>query len=1202
MRAVWEYLPEEWRVKPNVRIVHSGIAGTNPLTPEEAQKAVAAPGDEILLYEIPGELFTAFSAAIATALMIKAAIITAGVMILVVGLSFAIRALAAPAKDPLGGDLEDSPTYGWDAVANTVRPGTQIPIIYGRHRVGGHIIQQFQRAARDKPATTGELSTLIALCRGPIESITDVRVNKNPIDSYGLTPDIRLGTNHQYCIQGFQDSVTYTAHDREILYGEGTGKAVEVITITEVDKIEVILRFPIGLCKLSPSGQYEQRSVQFRVDYREEGATGWILSSVFPVSGRTQNAFDYYHVIGPLSMAKYMIRVVRLTPDDTDATGSSLSYLFGVNEYIDNLRCTYPGIALLGVRQLATNQISGSAPEYDCMVKGRLVRIFTTTIAYTTAWSDNPAWCLLDLLTDTVSGLGAWIADDDLDIQSFIDWAAFCDRLVPKNAQGELEKQFRLNIVLDGSMNGIETVHQICITGRANWMLRGMKWAIRIDQPEEPVQLFTMGLIHPDTFSVAKASRANLANQFDGQFWDETLDFEQNAISVGDETLLATEEQVCRDVNLMGTTLVSQARRLLVYYMLANRLARRNLEIEVGTEAIMMEAGDVFKVAHDVPGWGHSGILRSVDSTGTTLVLDRQVTIEGGKTYEVTVAHDTDIIDVVLVTSVPGTSNNIKVSGDWTKLPAQGTHYSFGEVARSTVLYRCVSITRGSEAWVRKIKAIQYDPDIYGTDLTVLPDESPTWLPDARKIPPDVYDLRIQEREVYAADGTLSSAIDVHFILPSVAMVRAQVFWRLDGVEIWEVAGPPVDFGYLSIERGIRSPGISYEVSVVTLSPNGNRKHPNSGVRKLITTQGSLRQPDNVVGFIADRTIEGLVFSWQPLEPVKNFDLDYYEIRQGGTWNTAVKIGQTNDTTYSTRIFVKGTQTFLLKAFNTGGRGSPIAASVVMIVDGRIGENVVLTRQEDNTWTGIKESFIVDNGTLLLVTETNDVGWRATQSISAFGSSQQPGGYGQGFRVTGTYTTSIFEIASDALRSIVAVELEATQLDAAFYWTAVGVADQAWDSDFGRRRKWGEVPDGKVGIKVEMRFSTAATANDGDFGPWQERAQNIEILARWAQVRLTATVTDQAYTARITRLRIGFDVPDVVEGGSTTTGTGGTTTVTFAKAFHAAPKISAIVLGSLAGDEVYVVEATKTKTSFEVAVKNGGNFVARTVEYTAVGY
>jgi hypothetical protein len=1188
---VWEYVPKDMATD-QLRVIHNG----SYLSEDEARGTIASPGDQILVVLIPGY---GLEYGVIPAILITVSVVGASV-----GINYAIAAASAPSIPDTNdmSALTDSPTYGWDGVSNTVRPGTPIPIVYGTHRIGGHFIQQTLRQSREA-TTVGELNTLIGVCSGPVEAISSVRVNKNPIDNFtGVVLDYRMGAFNQEVIDGFETLAVTSQYDRPVLFGDS--KAVEITTVSEVDGIEVLLRFPSGLFCVDGDGNFAPRQIEIQIEYREYGTLEWTNavggSGMVILRECRSNTFDVFREILGLPRARYDIRVTRHSADESAATGSSTVHVLAINELQQGTGATYPGVALVSVRHLPSDQVSGSTPEYDCLVKGKKVRIFTTPTAYTVQWSDNPAWCLLDLLTNKFDGLGAWIKDADVDLQSFIDWANFCDVLVAKDANGALEKRCRLNIVLDGTLTAIDAIQQLCMTGRANVMLRGTKWSIRIDQPENPVQLFTMGRIRRDSFSVSRTSRSKLSNYFTGQFWSADLEYESDSIPISDPTLLEGADQMEKGVNLIGTTSASQAARILNYLMLANRLLRRSVQFEVGTESLAMEAGDVFKLAHDVPGWGKSGMLQEVDSTGTTLLLDREVTIEAGKVYELTVIHDADTIDVVGVTSNPGTCDRIQVTGDWTSTPSRGTHYSFGEVTRSTVLYRCQSITRGSQPWLRKITAQEYNEAIYGEDLTVLPEPSPTWLIDPNRIPDDVQNLRLHERVGYAAGGTIKAAIDCFFAMPIVAMARAQVFWRPVGDFGWDPVGPPVDAGYCAIERGVVAPGGSYEISVVTLSPNGNRKHPDAGVRASITTVGTTRQPGNVVGFVASRTLEGLVFSWEPLDPSTNADLAYYELRQGSSWQTAIKLGQTLDTTFATTAYLKGTQTYLVKGVNTSGNESAIPAVVVFLVEGRIGENVIFTRTEDPTWGGIKENATVDSGTLLLDTEAGVVAWRGQQQVSPFRSTLFPGGYGASFRVTGSYTTDVFQVADEPLRALIATEIEASQIDTSLYWTAAGVADQSWISDFAKSRAWSVGPEGSVRLKVEMRFSTTGT-DDSNFTAWKECAQNVEITVKYAQARVTVTVADPAYTVRLTKLRMGFDVPDIVEGGSIATSDTAAVAVTFEKAFNAEPKIALSVIGATAGDEVFAT--SKTKTGFNLAVRNGaGALVVRQVNFTAVGY
>lgn len=1184
-RTVLSYLPGGWATPDSVGVVHNGEA----LDLYRAGRRVTRDHDEVIFYLHPGD-------PILTPLLVSLI-----VGIILTGVSYAITSLTAPSTRSTRKELEDSETYGFGGIVNTVRPGTRIPIVYGQHRVGGHIIQQFLRPGTDGDANVGVLHSLIAVGTGPIESITDLRIDKNPAADFvtpeGAVPfDVRLGNLHQAAIPEFHEITTQVAKDAFL---SETEDPILITTQNAIDRFELIFRFPGGLFRSldtsafgTSSAAIANKKVEFRIEHREAGDAIWIDDGVFPVEAKTRSPFDAFFRSALLGRANYEIRTTRLTPNDTAVSGFSDVSILAINEITDDIQ-TYPRIALYSVRQLPTNQVSGRTPQYDVLVKGKKVRVYSDTSTYVEQWSDSPAWCMLDLLTARLDGLGAWISHENCDLQAFIDFAAFC-----------ATNNFKVNLVLDGSLSAFDAVRQICTVGRANFLHRGDKWSVRPEKEEEPVQLFTMGRIGKGTFGVVKQSKTERANFLFGEFWNKDLDYEQDSLPKEDQTLLDTDEQIEGTVNLIGATDVVQVNALLNHLLLANRLSRRVIEHEVGVEALAMQAGDVFAIAHDVAGWGFSGKLRDIDETGTQLWLDRTVTIEAGKTYEVTVFHDkTETIDVVLVTANPGTTDRITVSGDWDSLPTKGYDYSFGEVSRSFAKYRCTSITRGSTKERRKIRGKEYNAAAYGTDLTVLPAPSVSRLADPLLIPPDVTELRLAERVAYAQDGSLSAALDVHFTLPTWPGARAEVFWREAGDTTWESVGVTT-IGFMAITENVRSPGATYEVAVASLSQAGNRKHPEACPRVELTTAGVLRQPDKVVGFRVDRTATGLVFSWLPLDPVRNFDLAYYEIRNGTTWDAAIPVGRTSDTVLETQLFAAGTQTFLIKGFNTlvPPRGSFEAAAVVTTVDGRIGENIILTRQEDTTFPGTKQNMTVVASKLQLDTEGTLVAWRALRQSTLPGGSQYlPGGYQPGFRVTGSYTTDVFQVTSGAaVRCLVATTLEQLQIDSSLYWTATGIADLDWQSEFARTRAWAVAPDGKVTTKVEMRFSTATSA-DSDFGPWQERAQNIEVLCKYAQARILIEVVDPSFTVEITKFRMAFDVPDVTESGTVTTSNSATVPVTFTKHFNVAPKVAVSVLGATSGDTPKHTSVTTTGFNMEV-FDSGGSRVVRTVEWVCNGF
>ncbi len=1172
-RPVLDYCPRVFAEYPHLGIIHNGEA----IDKDRAEHAHMRGGDEVIFYRKPRDPATLV-------------LITISILLITY---YVTKALTAGAR-PRAQELDDSPTFGQtDGIVNTVAPGTRIPLIYGTHRVGGQIIQQYLERKRLDPnradARASAISTLLGVCSGEIKSIGDVRADKSR-NSAGVF-EFRRGSNRQSAINGFTDVRTQFTKDIKVT---NVGGPYTTTTENECDVVEILFRFA-GLFRTSDRGQFLQKQVDIRIEYKIAGTSSYSADSI-SISEKTRNQFDVFWRSPVLPRAKYDLRITRITADDNDATGLSDFSVLAVIEIIDDVQ-TYPGLAMYCKKAADTRESSGGTPTYDALVEGKLVRIFTGLSTYTTAWSNNPAWCLLDFLTDKKYGLGAFIDDDRVDIQSFIDAAAFC-------ALEELE----LNVVLDGSLNAFDTIRQFCFCGRLLFLLRGDKWTVRPDKPEEPVQFFSMGRIMKGSFTAFKSSKADSANYLIGEFWNKELDYEKDALPKEDPTVDPSQEQIEATVNLLGCTSAAQANKILNLIMLSNRLQKRTVEFEVGVEALALEAGDVFAVSHDVPGWGLSGKLRDIDESGTSLWLDRTVTLEVGKEYELTVFHDkhegdptTRGFDVVRVTNNPEITDRLSVSGDWIETPAKGHDYSFGELTKSYVLYRCVGVTRGTALARRRIRGVEYNADVYGTDLTVLPQPSVSSLPNPLRLPDDVTDLRLAERQVYAEDGTLSTAIDVFFNLPIIAGVRAEVFWRENGFRTWESVGI-FNTGYATITQNIRSPNGAYEVAVAAISQFGVRKAPEDSPFSAIVTVGVTRQPDNVSNFRVDRTMEGIVFTWDPVNAGRNFDLSNYEIRSGMAWDTGVTIGEPVETRFFTTAFVKGENTFLIKAKNTAGKFSPIPQAVVIEVDARINENIVYTRTENPTFPGSKEAFTVVSSKLLLNTDDQVVAWRnSLQSGSLGGSKYLPGGRRPGFRVAGTYTTDKFQItALNAERALVSYKLLANQLNESEFWSATDVSVQSWGSPFALERAWSVAPDGKVLVRVETRFSTLTSA-EADFGPWQEREKNVEVSVKWAQARIHVEVVDPAFTVEIEEFEIYFDVPDRRVAGSATTSSSGVVTVTFPSPFNNPPKaVVCTIQSASASDDI--VRGTATATDFPLSVFNAGSRVVRTVEYVATGF
>lgn len=126
-----------------------------------------------------------------------------------------------------------------------------------------------------------------------------------------------------------------------------------------------------------------------------------------------------------LQSDRYEIRVTRLTPEDSDTDNFNQSnfYVRFVEE-INTAKINYGGVALIGFNLKATQQISGSRPNYSIKTTRKNLVIQGNEVR-----SNNPAWACYDYLSNP--HYGGSIPETNIEYSEFEKWAKFCDNTIP---------------------------------------------------------------------------------------------------------------------------------------------------------------------------------------------------------------------------------------------------------------------------------------------------------------------------------------------------------------------------------------------------------------------------------------------------------------------------------------------------------------------------------------------------------------------------------------------------------------------------------------------------------------------------------------------------------------------------------------------------------------------------------------------------
>jgi len=141
----------------------------------------------------------------------------------------------------------------------------------------------------------------------------------------------------------------------------------------------------------------------------------------------------------------------------TDAQSAS-SLLSTLDSWGSNHKLS--GLAYLALKFTWNQDAFQSIPKVQAVVQGKKVVSYdVSSVAQAAAYSDNPAWCLLDYLTNARYGKG--LAISDINIPSFYTASGVCDTNVTPYTDASVIDIMDCNAVIDTSKKIIENVREI---------------------------------------------------------------------------------------------------------------------------------------------------------------------------------------------------------------------------------------------------------------------------------------------------------------------------------------------------------------------------------------------------------------------------------------------------------------------------------------------------------------------------------------------------------------------------------------------------------------------------------------------------------------------------------------------------------------------------------------------------------------------
>lgn len=263
------------------------------------------------------------------------------------------------------------------------------------------------------------------------------------------------------------------------------------------------------------------------------------------------------------------------------------------------------GVAYLAIRLKYDQDVFGSIPDIQCVVRGR--KVYDPRNSQT-AYSTNPALCLRDYLTNSRygKGLSASVIDDS----SFISAANTLDTLVTSYSGGGQQKLIECNAVIDTGKKLFDNVKILLQNMRGLMPYSNGIYSLLIDKDEPSTFSLNSSNITSD-IDVSSIGKDKKYNKVTVKYvnpeanWQDDAAIYPEAGSAEETQFLAEDngEELAREVTMNTVTNPYSARDLARLICLASRNNSLTTTITATSEALAIAVGDVVTLEHPSLGW-----------------------------------------------------------------------------------------------------------------------------------------------------------------------------------------------------------------------------------------------------------------------------------------------------------------------------------------------------------------------------------------------------------------------------------------------------------------------------------------------------------------------------------------------------------------------------------------------------------------------
>ena len=210
-------------------------------------------------------------------------------------------------------------------------------------------------------------------------------------------------------------------------------------------------------------------------------------------------------------------------------------------------------------------------------------------------WTDNPAWCFYDLITNPRYGLGEFIDESQVDKWSLYEIAKYCDELVP-DTYGSLEPRFTINYLITSREEAFKVLNDLTSIFRGiAYYSNGSIFAVQ-DRYKSAVYQFNNSNVLEGDFTYSSSSKRARHSVAIVRYNDKRNLFQPAIEYVEDEESVRRYGISEVETTALGCTSRGQARRFADWILKSEALETETVSFSVGADGAYLRPGDVVQI------------------------------------------------------------------------------------------------------------------------------------------------------------------------------------------------------------------------------------------------------------------------------------------------------------------------------------------------------------------------------------------------------------------------------------------------------------------------------------------------------------------------------------------------------------------------------------------------------------------------------